>query len=313
VDLDKLFCEWRDNLPQHLSFSKPIDNIREPLWITRARVALFCRFNHIYIVMHRPLLTVPHFSTPFLTSEASREIGINAAKENITLIHTALQRDPPLRKWVYYCYYNFTAELVFLTLLVKQPLAEEAREWAAFCNMAIESFEWMMPLNAATKSRTMSKTFVDEWKAKTATRIEGIGSNKRRRSYNPDASSRVQSQNISNTTSPHLNYLLQPQPDTLQQPYIPSNEFQSPVNISLHESDASYSSLNPTRHDLKESMPYSTQNLDAAAAETLQSFSGTDWPNQGAFAGDSAMGWVCNFEDLFGDLSSGNMGGQRGM
>jgi len=262
--------------------------------------------------MHRPLLTVPYFSTPFLSSEASHKIGINAAKENITLIHTALQHDPSLRKWVYYCYYNFMAELVFLTMLVKQPFAEEAREWAACCNMAIESFEWMMPLNAAAKSRTMSKTFVDEWKAKTADGIGGIGSNKRRRSYNPDTSSRLQSQNISNTSSPHLNYLLQPQPNTFQQ-YIPSNEFETPVNISPHGSDASHSSLNPTRYDLQQSMLYSTQTLGAAAAETLQSFSGTDWPNQGTSAADSAMGWVYNFEDLFGDLSGGNMGGQRGM
>jgi hypothetical protein len=309
VDLDKLFREWRDNLPQHLCFNQPIDNVHEPLWITRARVAIFCHFNHIYIVIHRPLLTVPHFSTLFLSSEASHEIGINAAKENITLIHTALQHDPSLRKWVYYCYYNFMAELVFLTMLVKQPFAEQAREWAAFCNMAIESFEWMMPLDAAAKSRTMSKTFVDEWKAKTAASIEVTGSNKRRRSLNPDDSSHVQSQNINSTSSSHLNYLLQPQPNTFQQAYIPSKEFQTSVNISSYGSDSSNSPLNPTR----QSMSYSTKALDAAAAETLQSFSGTGWQNQGAFGGDSAMGWVYNFEGLFGDLSGGTIGGQRGM
>ncbi len=198
------------------------------------------------------------------------------------------------------------AELVFLTMLVKQPFAEEAREWAAFCDMAMESFEWMMPLNAATKSRTMSKTFVDEWKAKAAAGIETIGSNKRRRSYNLDTPPRVQSQTMSNTSaSPHLNYLLQPQSNSFQQTFISSNEFQTPVHISPHGSDLSYSPLNPTRYDLEQPMLYSTRTLDTAAAETLQIFSGIGWPNQGIFAGDSAMGWVYNFEDLFGDLSSG--------
>lgn len=237
-------------------------------------------------------------------------MGINAAKENISLIHTALQHDPSLRKWVYYCYYNFMAELVFLTMLVKQPFAEEAREWAAFCDMAIESFEWMMPLYAATKSRTMSKTFVDEWKAKTEAGIEGIGPNSRRRSYNPDTTS---SQNLSNTSSPHINYLLQRPPNTFHQLFIPPSEFQTSVHISPHASDSSYSPLNPTRYDVQQTMPYSTRTLDAATAETLQSFSDTGWPNQGIFAGDGAMSWVYNFEDLFGDLSSSNIGSQSGM
>ena len=260
--------------------------------------------------MHRPLLTVPHFTTPYLSSETSHEIGINAAKENITLIHNALQHDPSLRKWAYYCYYNFMAELVFLTMLVKHPFAEEAREWVAFCNMAIESFERMIPLDAAIKSRIMSKTFVDEWKATTAAGIEAIGSNKRRRSHSSDTSSRVQFQNISNTSSPHLNYLLQPQSNTIHQQYIPSNEFLTHVNISPRGSD---SSLNPTRYDLQRPMPYSIQILDAAAAEILQSFRGTGWQNQGIFAGDGVMNWVCNFEGLFGDLSGGTMGGRRGI
>ena len=197
------------------------------------------------------------------------------------------------------------AELVFLTMLVKQPFAEEAREWAAFCDMAMESFEWMMPLNAATKSRTMSKTFVDEWRAKAAAGVETIGSNKRRRSDHLDAPSRVQPQSISKTSSAHLNYLLQPQPKSFQQTFIPSNEFQTHVHISPHGSDSSYSSLNPTRFDLEQPVQYSTRTLDAAAAETLQSFSGTGLPNQGIFAGDSAMGWIYNFEDLFRDLSGG--------
>jgi hypothetical protein len=258
--------------------------------------------------MHRPLLTVPHFSTPFLSSETSYEIGINAAKENITLIHTALQRDPSLRKWVYYCYYNFMAELVFLTLLVKQPFAEEAREWVAFCNMAIESFEWMMPLHAAATSRTMSKTFVDEWKAKTGEGIEGIRPNERRRPYNPDVTARVQPQNINNTSSPHINYLLQPTPNTYQQSFFPTIEFPTPTHISPQRSDSSYSTLNPTKYDTQH-MAYSTQTLNAAAAETLQSFSGTGWPDQGIFAGNGVMGWVYNFEDLFGDLSGSSIRG----
>ena len=319
VDFDRQFSEWRDNLPPHLVFAHPssyMNDFNEPSWITRARVAMHCHFNHVYIVMHRPLLTVPHFSTPFLSSEASNEIGMNAAKENITLIHSALQHDPPLRKWVYYCYYNFMAELVFLTMLIKHPFAEEARGWAAVCNMAIESFEWMIPLHAAKKSRTMSKTFVDEWKAKVegGHRVpDGVGPNKRRRSHHHDPASRLQSHSISNTSSPHINYLLQPPQNTFQQQFIPTGDFQTPVHISPQGSDASYSPLNPTRYDMQQSVPYSTtQTLDAAAAETLQSFSGTGWPNQGIFAGDGAMGWTYNFEDLFGDLS-GNMGGQRGM
>ena len=307
MEFDRLFCEWRDNLPPHLGFGQPAgNNFNEPLWITRARVAIICHFNHIYIVMHRPLLIVPHFSTPFLSSETSYEIGINAAKENITLIHTALQRDPSLRKWVYYCYYNFMAELVFLTMLVKQPFAEEAREWAAFCNIAIESFEWMMPFHAATKSRTMSKTFVDEWKAKTETGVEGLGQNKRRRPDNANVT--VQPQTV-NTSSPHINYLLQPPPNTYQQSFIPPIEFPTPVHISPQGSDSSNSKLNPTRYDAQQHMAYSTQTLNAAAAETLRSFSGTGWLNQGIFAGDGAMGWVYNFEDLFGDLSGSNIGG----
>jgi hypothetical protein len=180
--------------------------------------------------------------------------------------------------------------------------------------MAIESFEWMIPLLAAKKSRTMSKTFVDEWKAKVLAGHhagDGISSNKRRRSHHHDPASRIQS-NISNTSSPQINYLLQPPQNTFQQQFVPPGEFQTPVHISP-QSDASYSPLNPTRYDLQQSAPYSTtQTLDAAAAETLQSFSGTGWPNQAIFAGDGAMGWTYNFEDLFGDLS-GNLGGQRGM
>ena len=201
------------------------------------------------------------------------------------------------------------AEFVFLTLLVKQPFAEEAREWVAFCNMAIESFEWMMPLHAATKSRTMSKTFVDEWKAQTGTGIEGLGPNERRQSYNPDVTARVQRQNISNTSSPHINYLLQSPPNTYQQSFIPTIEFPTPAQISPQRSDASYSTLNPTRYDARQHPAYSTQTLNAAAAEILQSFSGTGWPNQGIFVGSGAMGWVSNFEDLFGDMSGSSIGG----
>jgi len=317
VDLDRQFCEWRDNLPQHLSLTIPMPYaVNEPQWITRARGALAVHFNHIYIVMHRPLLTVPHFSTPFLSSERSHEIGINAAKENLNLIHAALSNDPPLRKWMYYCYYNFMAELVLLTMLIKQPFAEEAREWYSYCNMAIQSFEWMRPLDAAVKSLTMSKTFVDEWKAKIEAGPQIL--EKRRRSYNPEAA-RIRSQSsqsISNKGSPQINYLLQqPNPNaTFQQPFMQTNDFPTPVHISPQGSDSSYSPLNPTRYDVQPGVVYSTtQTLDAAAAETLQSFSGTGWPNQGIFAGDGAMGWTYNFEDLFGDLSRPNMGGQGGM
>ena len=314
ADFDRQFSEWRDNLPPHLVFTHPsryMTDFDEPSWITRARLAMRCYFNHVYIVIHRPLLIVPHFSTSFLSSEASNEMGMKAAKENIAVIHSALQHDLPLRKWVYYCYYNFMAELVFLTMLIKQPFAEEAREWAAVCNMAMESFEWMLPLHAAKKFQTMSKTFVDEWKVK----VEGghksadrLGSNKRRRSYNHDPASRIPSYAISNTTSPQINYLLQPQTN-FQQQFIPPGEFQTPVHISPSGSDVSYSPLNPTRYDPQQAVTYSTtQTLDAAAAETLQSFSGNGWP---IFA-KGAMGWTHNFEDLFGDLS-GNEGGQRGM
>jgi hypothetical protein len=68
------------------------------------------------------------------------------------------------------------------------------------------------------------------------------------------------------------------------------------------------------RYDTQPAIPYSTtQTLDAAAAETLQSFSGTGWPNQGIFPGDGTMGWTYNFEDLFGDLTRNNMNGQGGL
>jgi hypothetical protein len=311
VELDKLFCEWRDALPPHLNFIQPISNLSEARWITRARVAIICHFNHVYIVMHRPLLTVPRFSTPFLSSEASHEIGINAAKENISLIHSALQHDTGLRKWVYYCYYNFMAELVFLTMLVKQPYAEEAREWAALCNMAIESFEWMMPLAAAKKSRTMSKTFVDEWKAKVESGIDANGV-KRKRSYNPEHQmlpSHTQMP-VATTPSTHINYLLQPPQNAYPQTFVSPNDFGTPIHVSPQGSDSSYSPMNAM---LQQSIPSSMQTLDAAAAETLQSFNGSGWPNQGIFAGDGAMGWLYNFEDLFGDLSGSPMGGGQRM
>lgn len=311
VDLDRQFCEWRDSLPTHLCFHPANPELNEPLWITRARVAIHTHFNHIYVVMHRPLLTVPHFSTPFLSSEASNEMGIAAAKENIVLIHEALQNDPPLRKWVYYCYYNFMAELVFLTMLVKQPFAEEAREWASYCNMAIKSFELMMPLHAATKSRSMSMTFVNEWKAKTDASSHVVHFNeagKRRRSTKTETPSRMPAQSGPPTSSPQINYILQQQPPTFQQKFIPSGEF-PPVHMSSPGSDSGYSTLNPTRYDVH----VSTQTLDAAAAETLQSFSGTGRSNQGISVGDGAMGWTYNFEDLFGDLSRESAGGQGGM
>lgn len=317
MDLDRQFCEWRDHLPPHLSFHQPRNNDNEPLWITRARAAIHIHFNHVYIVMHRPLLTAPRFSTPFLSSEASNQMGISAAKENISLIHSKLKYDPPLRKWMYYCYYNFMAELAVLTMLIQQPFAEEAREWAAFANMATESFEWMLPLDAAAKCRTMSKAFVDDWQSK----VEGAKLNenhpdgtKRRRSNNQESSQRVRSQDLHpNTPSSQLGFPMQQPSSTFSQPFM-SNEFQAPVLISPRGSDTSYSPLNPMRYDVQPPMPYSTtQTLDAAAAETLQSFSGAGWPNQGIFVGDGAMGWTYNFEDLFGDLSRNNMGGHGGI
>jgi len=317
MDLDRQFCEWRDHLPPHLSFHQPRNNLNEPLWITRARAAMHIHFNHVYIVMHRPLLTAPHFSTPFLSSEASNEMGINAAKENISLIHTNLGQDPPLRKWMYYCYYNFMAELAVLTMLIKQPFSEEAREWAAFANMATESFEWMLPLNAAAKCRTMSKAFVDDWQSKVdAAKLNGTYSEgaKRRRSNNPDSNQRARLHDQHpNTPSPQLGFPLHQASAAYPQSFMHS-EFQTPALISPRGSDTSYSPLNPMRYDVQPPLPYSTtQTLDAAAAETLQSFSGTGWPNQGIFVGDGAMGWTYNFEDLFGDLSRSNMGGQGGM
>jgi hypothetical protein len=311
VDLDRQFREWRDNLPSHLRVGHAND-FNEPLWITRARSAINCHFNHIYIIMHRPLLTVPQFSTPFLSSEASNEMGISAAKENIGLIHSILEHDPPLRKWVYYCYYNFMAELVLLTMLIKQPYAEDAREWAGYCSVAIESFEWMMPLHAATKSRAMSKHFVDEWKAKTESTTvngqlsDGASGHKRKRPSMSNGRVRSHPTPSSGNASPQIHY-----PQSSFQPFVNSGEFQTPLQLSPHASDASFSPMNQPRYDLHGSVPYSTtQTLDAAAAETLQSFSGTpNWPNQGGFMNDGSMGWTYNFEDLFG---GNNMGGGHG-
>lgn len=319
ADFDRQLCEWRDSLPSHIRFGQhSADNFGEAIWITRARLAICAYFNHIYIVIHRPLLTVPYFSTPFLSSEASHKMGIRAAKESIGLIHSAFQRDPPLRKWPYYCYYIFMAELVLLTMLIKQPFAQEAREWASYCNMAIESFEWMMPLQAAKKSRSMSKMFVDEWKTRTEAGnlqlSEGVGPDKRRRSYNSDPISHIQPQNVSSTTPPHINYLLQSPPNTFQQSLVASKDFSAPARISSQGSDLSLPPLNPDRYDMRRPGSYSTtQTLKAAAAEALQSFSGTRWPNQGVFTGDGGVGWTYNFEDLFGDLSGGGMGGQPGL
>jgi len=274
--------------------------------------------------MHRPLLTAPYFSTPFLSSEASNEMSVNASKENISLIHTLLQYDPPLRKWMYYCYYNFMAELVLLSMLIQQPFAEEARDWAAYCNMATESFEWMLPLDAAAKCRAMSKTFLDEWKGKvqpngTAPNHQPSEFKKRRQSYNSEittSASRVRSQSHQNIASPQINYLMQQQhpQNAFQQSFSTPTDFHTPMGISPQNSDTSYSPLNPTRYDMQASMPYyTTQNLDAAAAETLQSFQGTGWSNQGIFMNDGTMGWTYNFEDLFGDLARNDINGQGGM
>jgi hypothetical protein len=201
------------------------------------------------------------------------------------------------------------AVLVLVTMLVKQPFAEEAREWASFCNMGIESFEWMIPLHAASKSRAILKAFIDTWKAKTETGIEPIG-NKRRRSYLE--TSRVGSQNMGNTSSHDINYLLHPQQSRFHHTFIPPNEFQTAAHISPQRSDSSYSQFNQPKYDVSQTMPYSTQTLEAAALEVLQSFSGTGLPNQGIFTSDSAMGWIHNFED-FGDLLSSNTGGQQGI
>jgi hypothetical protein len=165
----------------------------------------------------------------------------------------------------------------------------------------------MMPLAAAKKSRTMSKTFVDEWKAKVES---GIDANavKRKRSFNPEHQ-RLPSHNqipVATTPSTHINYLLQPPQNAYPQTFVSPNDFGTPIHVSPQGSDSSYSPMNAM---LQQSNPSSMQTLDAAAAETLQSFSGTGWPNQGIFAGDSAMGWLYNFEDLFGDLSGSPMGG----
>jgi hypothetical protein len=58
------------------------------------------------------------------------------------------------------------AELVLLIMLIKQPYSEDAQEWAGYCAIAMESFEWMMQLPAASQYHSISKHFVDEWKAK---------------------------------------------------------------------------------------------------------------------------------------------------
>jgi hypothetical protein len=58
------------------------------------------------------------------------------------------------------------AELVLLIMLIKQPYAEDAQAWAEYCALAMESFEWMMPLHAASQYHLISKHFIDEWKTK---------------------------------------------------------------------------------------------------------------------------------------------------
>jgi hypothetical protein len=212
------------------------------------------------------------------------------------------------------------AQLVLLTMLIQKPFAEEARERAAYCNMAIESFEWMMPLHAANKARTMSQTFVDEWKQKTDlglnSHTDGASNKRRRSTYNPELNARVRGPKQlprSNPSSPQVHYSLQAPQNTFASPFVQGAEFQTPIHFSPQASDSSFSPLNPTRYEFQP-VPYSTtQTLDAAAAETLQSFSGpTSWGIQGISMGDGAMGWTYNFEDLFGDMPRNGMG-QGGM
>ena len=112
--------------------------------------------------MYLPLLTVRPFSTPFLSKATVTTSAVRATKANIALIHDIFITDPPLRKWRYYCYYNFMATLVLLILLKKYPLSEDATAWVASCQQALDSFTRMAPMGAAAKSSIVCQTFLDE-------------------------------------------------------------------------------------------------------------------------------------------------------
>ena len=65
------------------------------------------------------------------------------------------------------------ATLVLLIMLKTNPFAEDAVDWAASCNLAIESFSWMAPMKAALKCQALCQSFVDEWANKVERRRRG--------------------------------------------------------------------------------------------------------------------------------------------
>jgi hypothetical protein len=172
LGLDNEIREWQAQVPY---FLRDWNGYRanDPPWISRQRGALFCHFNHIFIIMYRPLLAVRPFATPYLTSATINANAISAAKANIGLIHLIFEEDKPLRSWFYYCYYNFMATLVLLIMLKTNPFSEEASDWATSCNLAIESFSWMAPMKAASKCQLLCQSFVDDWVNKIERRRRG--------------------------------------------------------------------------------------------------------------------------------------------
>ena len=71
---------------------------------------------------------------------------MEAARENIVLIHDCLDAYPSLRNWTHLYYYMLSASLVFIDRLNEAPFDPRALEYTRCCALAADVFDWMRPL-----------------------------------------------------------------------------------------------------------------------------------------------------------------------
>ena len=163
--LDEEFSQWHASLPDFLLRA---DQDTDAVWLKRQRVSIQTHLNHVIIVLHRPFLTqTPTFDKSIMTA-------VEAAEDNIEIIHRILRDDPRLRSWYYWCHYCLLSTLIILTSLVMWPRGNSTSRYTRLCEMAMQTFQWMQPLEAATRSYALTERILQEWQTFT-TNASGNG------------------------------------------------------------------------------------------------------------------------------------------
>ena len=157
--LDEEFSRWHASLPEFLVRA---DRDTDAVWLKRQRFSIETHLNHITIVLHRPFLTqTPTFDKSIMTA-------VEAAEDNIEIIHRILRDDPRLRSWSYWCHYCLLSTLIILTSLVMWPRGNSTSRYTRLCDMAMQIFQWMQPLEAATRSYALTERILQEWQTFTS-------------------------------------------------------------------------------------------------------------------------------------------------